>query len=115
MLRSLFVVAVLLPGLAGAAEEKTAVDLTWGARIPLRAPGEIHRYAFDGFYFFSRRITEGSRLRFVVSSPNSIYAQKNYNGGGVVAKESGADARTAHVKVHHDEKNPSFIGLPVVQ
>ena len=50
-----------------------------------------------------------------MSSPNSINVQKNYNGGGVVAKESGADARTAHVKLHHDEQNPSFIELPVVQ
>jgi len=77
--------------------------------------GEIHRYPFDGFYFFSRRIAEGSRLRVVLSSPNSIFAQKNYNGGGVVAQESGTDARTAHVKLHHDEQNPSFIELPVVQ
>ena len=31
--------------------------------------GEINRYEFDGFTFFSRRIARGSRLRLLISSP----------------------------------------------
>jgi len=78
-------------------------------------PGEINRYEFNGFWFFSRRIAKGSRLRLVLTSPNSIYIQKNYNSGGVVAEESGKDARTAHVTLYHDVKYPSFLEIPVVK
>ena len=77
--------------------------------------GEIVRYVFDGFTWFSRQIAEGSRLRLVFKSPNSIFLQKNYNSGGVVAEESGNDARTAHVRLYHDAGHPSFLELPVVR
>jgi len=76
--------------------------------------GEINRYEFYGFTFFSRRIAKGSRLRLVISCPNSIYVQKNYNSGGVVAEESGQDARTAHVTLYHDQEHPSYLELPIV-
>jgi putative CocE/NonD family hydrolase len=81
----------------------------------LVTPGEVNRYIFDGFYFFSRRVAEGSRLRLVFRSPNSILLQKNYNSGGVVAQESAADARTARVTLYHDTEHPSFLELPVVR
>jgi len=77
--------------------------------------GEINRYAFDGFTFFSRRIAEGSRLRLLIASPNSIHIQKNYNSGGVVADESGKDARTAHVILYHDTDHLSYLELPLVK
>jgi predicted acyl esterase len=77
--------------------------------------GEIDRYEFDSFTFFSRRIARGSRIRLLIASPNSIFIQKNYNRGGVVAMESGADARTAHVTLFHDAKHPSYLELPVVR
>jgi len=80
----------------------------------LVVPGEINRYEFDGFTFFSRQITKGSRLRLVITCPNSIYLQKNYNSGGVVARESAQDARTAHVTLHHDGEHPSYLELPIV-
>jgi putative CocE/NonD family hydrolase len=79
----------------------------------LVTPGEINRYEFDNFYFVSRRIAAGSRLRLILRSPNSIRLQKNYNSGGVIAKESGKDARTAHVTVYHDPERASFLELPV--
>ena len=77
--------------------------------------GEICQYIFDGFTFFSRRITQGSRLRLIISCPNTIYLEKNYNCGGVVAEESGKDARTAHITLYHDHDHPSYIELPVVK
>ena len=58
-------------------------------------PGQALRYDFDRFTWFSRRISKGSRLRLVISCPNSIYVEKNYNSGGVVADETAKDARTA--------------------
>ena len=81
----------------------------------LVTPGEINRYTFDGFTFFSRRVARGSRLRLLIVSPNSIYYQKNYNSGGVVSAETGADARTAHVTLFHDENHPSYLELPLVK
>jgi hypothetical protein len=80
----------------------------------LVTPGEINLYTFDGFTFFSRRISKGSRLRLIISCPNSIYIEKNYNSGGVVAEESARDARTAHVTLYHDQDHPSYLEIPVI-
>ena len=78
-------------------------------------PGEVNCYEFNGFNFFSRRIARNSRLRLIVSSPNSIYIQKNYNSGGVIAEESGRDARVAHVRLYHDASHPSCLELPIAR
>jgi putative CocE/NonD family hydrolase len=80
----------------------------------LVSPGEVNPYDFTGFTWFSRRISKGSRLRLVLSSPNSIQLEKNYNSGGIVAGESGKDARTAHIRVYHDAGHPSALQIPVV-
>jgi len=84
-------------------------------REALVEAGEINRYVFDGFYWFARRLAQGSRLRLILRCPNSIYIQKNYNGGGVVAEETGADARVAHVTLHHDSEHPTFLEIPVAK
>lgn len=76
--------------------------------------GEVLEYTFDGFTFFSRLVAKGSRLRLVLRAPNSIYVQKNYNSGQPLPGESGKDARTCHVQLHHDAAHPSFLELPVV-
>ncbi|HZS59373.1 MAG TPA: CocE/NonD family hydrolase [Gemmatimonadaceae bacterium] len=78
-------------------------------------PGEIQRYDFNNFQFFSRQIGKGSRLRLVISSPNSIQTEKNYNSGGVVANETGKDARAAHITLYHDTDHPSTLEIPVVR
>jgi putative CocE/NonD family hydrolase len=76
-------------------------------------PGEIVKCDFDPGLFVARRLMKGSRLRLVVYSPNSIFWQKNYNSGGVVADERAKDARIAHVKVYHDAQHASSIALPL--
>jgi putative CocE/NonD family hydrolase len=76
-------------------------------------PGKVERYDFTGFTWLARRLSKGSRLRLVVSSPNSINIQKNYNSGGVVNDESGKDARTAHVALYHDAQHPSVLEIPI--
>lgn len=81
----------------------------------LIAPGEINCFEFNGFTFFSRRVARNSRLRLIISSPNSIHIQKNYNNGGVIAEESGRDARVAHVTLYHDADHPSCLELPIVK
>lgn len=80
--------------------------------VPL---GKAEKYVFDNFFFFSRRVAKGSRLRLLVHCINSIAVQKNYNSGGVVADETGKDARTAHVTLLHDAEHPSALELPVVR
>jgi putative CocE/NonD family hydrolase len=79
------------------------------------APGAILRYDFDKFPFFSRLVAQGSRLRLFLRCPNTIYLQKNHNSGGVVADETPAVARVAHVTVYHDAERPSALTLPVVE
>jgi predicted acyl esterase len=70
---------------------------------------------FDNFTFFSRRVAKGNRLRLVVHSLNSPSIEKNYNSGGVVEKEAGEDARTAHIQLLHDAEHPSALELPTVK
>ena len=76
-------------------------------------PGEVIAYTFDTFNFFARRLAEGSFLRLVVTCPNTIFQQKNYNSGGVVAEETATEARVAHVKVYHSAEYPSRLTLPI--
>ena len=76
-------------------------------------PGEMVRCDFNPELFVARRLMKGSRLRLVISSPNSIHLQKNYCSGGVVAEETAKDARTCHVQVYHDATHPSTIQLPL--
>ena len=76
-------------GAARAAEAPpTEVDLTWGAKIPLR---------------------DGVKLNATIG------LEKNYAGGGEVARESIKDARTVHVRLVHDREHPSRLELPIVK
>jgi uncharacterized protein len=70
-------------------------------------------YRFERFTFISRRITRGSRLRLVVGPSSSIYSQKNYNSGAVVADESVEQARTVSVRLFHDPAHPSCLSIPI--
>jgi len=77
--------------------------------------GKTEKYVFDNFTFFSRQVGKGSRLRLVIRSMNSTGAEKNYNSGGVVAAETGKDAKTAHITLVHDGDHPSALELPIVK
>jgi putative CocE/NonD family hydrolase len=80
--------------------------------VPL---GQAAHYQLNGFAWFSRKVSKGSRLRLVVSCPNTIGLEKNYNSGGVVADETAKDARTAHVVLYHDAEHPSALEIPIVK
>jgi putative CocE/NonD family hydrolase len=75
--------------------------------------GRPLEYRFDGFDFVSRRIARGSRLRLVFGPVNSIFTQRNYNSGGVVAEEDAEDARTVTVQLLHDAQHPSALYVPL--
>jgi len=76
-------------------------------------PGDINLYDIRLMLYFVRKLDKGSRLRLVVTGQNSPDFQKNYNSGGVVAKETDKDARKAIIKLHHDKDHPSTLELPV--
>ncbi|HEY6895412.1 MAG TPA: CocE/NonD family hydrolase [Rhodanobacteraceae bacterium] len=76
-------------------------------------PGAVERYDFDHFTFQARRIAKGSRLRLILAPVNSQWSQKNYNSDGVVANESGKDARKVTVTLYHDASHPSALYVPL--
>ncbi len=76
-------------------------------------PGEIVKCDFNPGLFVARKLMKGSRLRLVVTAVNSIFWQKNYCSGGVVADETGKDAHTCHVQIYHDAEHASAIELPL--
>ncbi|UCH93582.1 MAG: CocE/NonD family hydrolase [Candidatus Aminicenantes bacterium] len=76
-------------------------------------PGTINKYVFNKSHFFARKLEKGSRLRLILSCLNHPFFEKNYNSGGVVAEETGKDARTAVIKLYHNKKYPSVLELPI--
>jgi putative CocE/NonD family hydrolase len=70
------------------------------------------RYDFERFTFVARLVKKGSRLRLIVGPVHSIYAQKNYNSGGVVAHETERNARPVCVRLFHDAVHPSVLYVP---
>jgi len=79
----------------------------------LATPGVVERYDFERFNYTARRVAKGSRLRLVIAPVNSLMMQKNYNTGGVVAEESGKDARKVTVTLYHDAERPSALHVPI--
>jgi predicted acyl esterase len=76
-------------------------------------PRETVKCDFNPGLFVARRLMKGSRLRLVVTAVNSIFWQKNYCSGGIVAEETAKDARTCHVQVYHDALHASSVKLPL--
>jgi hypothetical protein len=76
-------------------------------------PGTVERYRFDRFYWTSRQVRKGSRIRLVIAPLNDPAYQKNYNAAKPVMQQSADDARTATVKLHLGPEHPSKLVLPV--
>jgi putative CocE/NonD family hydrolase len=79
----------------------------------LIATTEPLRYELERFPFVSRLVRKGHRLRLVVGPVQSIYSEKNYSSGGVVADESMRDARVVTVRLFHDARHPSVLQVPL--
>ena len=75
--------------------------------------GRVERYDFNRFTFVAGRIQAGSRLRLVIAPMDTLYSEKNYNSGGVIADETGNDARTVNVSLLHDDQHPSALFVPI--
>jgi putative CocE/NonD family hydrolase len=88
-----------------------------GLRRPkLIGTTEPLRYDFERFTFVSRQIKRGHRLRLILAPMGRLiettFSEKNFNGGGVVAEESEADARPVTVRLFHDAAHPSALQVP---
>lgn len=74
-------------------------------------------YEFNRFTFVSRQIKEGHHLRLIIApvgrTNQTLFTQKNFNGGGVVAHESVEQAAAATVKLYHDSQYPSALHTPI--
>lgn len=73
---------------------------------------EAQKYEFKNFTFVARRLGKGSRLRLVIGPVHSIYSQRNFSSGGVVADESVEDARIVTVKLFRDAGRRSRLVVP---
>jgi putative CocE/NonD family hydrolase len=76
-------------------------------------PGEVVRCDFNSKLFVARRLMKGSRLRLIVTAVNSIFWQKNYCSGGVVAEETAKNAHSCYVQIYHNDEHASSIQLPL--
>jgi uncharacterized protein len=102
----------------GSSLQLTSQYLRARYREGLRTPTLVEtraplRYDFDQFAFTSQEVKQGSRLRLVIAPIDSIYLEKNYNSGGVVAEETLSDARPVTVRLYHDPRHPSTLFVPI--
>jgi putative CocE/NonD family hydrolase len=70
-------------------------------------------YDFNQFCFHSRVMRQGTRLRLVIGPVSSTRRERNFNSGGVIAKESIQDARAVNVMLFHDREYPSVLHVPI--
>jgi putative CocE/NonD family hydrolase len=77
------------------------------------SPDVVEKLVFDRFYWFSRKLHEGSRIRLVVAPMNTPDRDKNYHSGGNTILETDADARTATILIHNGPDYPSRLVFPV--
>lgn len=74
---------------------------------------EPRPYVFDPFIFAAQRLEAGSRLRFVLDPPNSIYYQRNYNAAGPVELQTREDAVTSTITMLLGGKDGARLMLPL--
>jgi predicted acyl esterase len=111
-------------GLDGSAIRLSTDGLRARYREGLRSPTLIRtraslRYDFERFTFVSRQIKRGHRLRLIIAPMGRLFdttfAQKNYNGGGVVAEESLEYAMPVTVSLFHNDAQPTALYVPLGQ
>jgi len=86
-----------------------------GASPQFMQPGKPTKFVFEDFYFFSRLVAQGSRLRLFVRPANGLQQQRNYNSATPVIAQTRKDAVTAVVKLHHSKDYPSRLILPLAK
>lgn len=89
-------------------------------RTSLREPrlietSEPQLHTFDTFWFTSRLVRKGERIRLVIGPFNSIHTQKNFNSGKVVAAETREDARPVKVSLSASPEHRTALYMPVAR
>jgi len=79
----------------------------------LHDDSELKPYVFDNFIFSAFRIQKGSKLRFVLDPPNSIYLQRNYNAAKPVAEQTPADALVSTIQMQIGGTKGARLTLPL--
>jgi uncharacterized protein len=75
-------------------------------------PGKINIYTFDRFYFISKKLQKGSRIRLTFQHLNSPFLERNYGSGGIVSKGSGKEGRKVKAVLYQGGKYPSQLIIP---
>ena len=74
-------------------------------------PGQVYRYEID-LWSTSNEFQPGHRIALAISSSNFPRINRNLNTGG--DNERDTEFITANQVIHHDERHPSHLVLPVV-
>lgn len=82
--------------------------------VRMMEPDVVEQLVFDHFFWFSRLVEKGSRLRLFIRPANGLQQQRHYNAAKPVHEQTADDARTATVRLHHSDDYPSRLVLPVV-
>jgi uncharacterized protein len=80
-------------------------------RIFLKA-NKIHRLRMEDTYFIAKRISKGSRIRFIVHLLHTPAHQKNYGSGKDVSLETKADITEGKLSIVIDKNHKSAVHLP---
>ena len=74
------------------------------------------RYSFRAFTFVSRQVERGHWLRLVIAPVGpfmeATFAERNYNGGGIVSAETRNDGKAVIATLFHDQEYPSVLHVP---
>jgi uncharacterized protein len=73
---------------------------------------EPRLYRFDRFWFTSRLVNKGDRLRLIIGPLDLINTQKNYNSARPVSEQTLADAKPVLVQLHTGPDFPSVLHMP---
>ncbi len=81
--------------------------------IELVKPGEIFRLNMNTFHYTAREIRKGSRLRFLFGCLDNPYFRRSYNSGFSMSSDNPRNAKTAVIKLYHDNKRKSRLIVPL--
>lgn len=84
-----------------------------GEKPQLAKEGEVLQLNFQHIFIYVKKVTKGSRLRFVFQSINHPNFEKNYGFGGEVSKESTTAPRIIEANILMGKKYPSKVVLPI--
>ncbi|MGG9961009.1 CocE/NonD family hydrolase [Ferruginibacter sp. SUN106] len=78
----------------------------------LAKPGEIVVLNFDDIFLYIKKVSKGSKLRFIFQSSNNPWAEKNFGFGGEVSKETTTNPRIIEATILMGNKFASKIVVP---